>query len=353
MAPYTSPFFSATTGYSGEQELINDLVIEQIAIYGMDILYMPRKNINLDKILHESSKSAFELALPIPMYVKSFDGYDQSMELLTKFGVRSSDTITLQMSRSQFTASYSPFIEQLYREQNGGADLDHLEGQTDARPKEGDLIYFPFDDSIFEIKYVEFEQPFFTLGRGYIFEIQCERFEYSGETFDTGYDDIDDTREEVDYPKIEFTLASGGDGTFTLREKVTIYDVSDVESPTTEIPDPIDPFRFYNDLGYLEGVDTVSGTVLNWDLPNLKLKVGDISNMDPEQEDRTDSATEYDVIVNKLANVLIVGEDSGASWLTTAADDARVAFTDNTELQKEFDQIKIVDPADDNPFGFN
>lgn len=66
--PHTNPFFSSSTGYSGEQELINDLVIEQIGMFGLDILYMPRKNINLDKILHESSKSAFELALPIPMY---------------------------------------------------------------------------------------------------------------------------------------------------------------------------------------------------------------------------------------------------------------------------------------------
>lgn len=350
--PHTSPFFSSTTGYSGEQELINDLVIEQIAIFGMDILYMPRKNINLDKILHESSKSAFETALPIPMYVKSFDGYDQSMELLTKFGVRSSDTITLQMSRSQFITSYSPFIEQLYREQNGGADLDHLEGQTDARPKEGDLIYFPFDDSIFEIKYVEFEQPFFQLGRGYVFEINCERFEYSGETFSTGYEDIDDTRADMDYFKVDFTLAAGGVNTFELREKVTIYDVSHLETPTTDIPDPIEDFRIYKDAGYLGPIPTVTGTVMNWDQPNLQLKVGDISNMDPEQEDRSDSDTEYDVIINKMANVLIVGETSGASWLTTAADDARVAFTDNTELQKEFDQIKIVDPADDNPFGF-
>lgn len=351
--PHTNSFFSSTTGFSGEQQLINDLVIEQIAMFGMDILYMPRKNINLDKILHESSKSAFDAALPIPMYLKSFDGYDQGMELLTKFGVRSSDNITLQMSRSQFTASYSPFIEQLYREQNGGADLNHLEGQTDARPKEGDLLYFPFDDSIFEIKYVEFDQPFYMLGKGYVFEINCERFEYSGETFNTGYEDIDDTRSAIPYFKIEFTLESGGTGTFDLREAVTIYDVSDIETPDINVPDPIDLFRLYNDSGYLHGVPTVSGTVLNWDLPNLKLKVGDITDMDPDQEDRSDSDTKYDVVINKFANVLIVGQDSGSSWLTTAADDADVAFTDNRELQSEFDQIKIVDPADDNPFGFN
>ena len=348
MSPHTSPFFSSTTGFSGEQELINDLVIEQISLFGIDILYMPRKNINLDKILHESSKSAFDAALPIPMYIKSFDGYDQGMELLTKFGVRSSDTITLQMSRSQFNASYSPFIDELYRQQNGGAAPNHLEGQSAARPKEGDLIYFPFDDSIFEIKYVDFEQPFFMLGKGYVYEIQCERFEYSGETFDTGYDDIDDTRSEVDYFKIEFTLETGGVGTFNVREAVTIYDVSDIDIPDTNVPDPIDLFRLYNESGYLEGVSVVNGTVLNWDLPNLKLKVGDITDMDPDQEDAS-----YDVTVNKFANVLIVGQDSGSSWLTTAADDADVAFTDNRELQSEFDLIKIVDPSDDNPFGFN
>ena len=346
--PHTSSFFSQTTGYSGEQGLINDLVIEQIAIYGMDILYMPRKNINLDKILHESSKSAFEAALPIPMYLKSFDGYDQSMELLTKFGVRGSDQITLQMSRSQFTASYSPFIRSLYEAQNGGEPMDHLEGQTDARPKEGDLLYFPFDDSIFEIKYVEFDQPFFQLGRGYVFEINCERFEYSGESFETGYEDIDDTRAAMDYFKIDFTLAAGGTGTFEKREKVTIYNVSGIETPTTTVPDPIDPFSFYSDAGYLDDVATVTGTVMNWNLPELSLKVGDITNLDPDQEDENADET-----VNKFAASLIVGEKSGASWLTTAADDARIAFTDNTELQREFDQIKIVDPADDNPFGFN
>ena len=70
--------------------------------------------------------------------------------------------------------------------------------------------------------------------------------------------------------------------------------------------------------------------------------------MDPEQED-----VNYDVTVNKFANVLIVGQDSGASWLTTAAEDADVAFTDNKELQSEFDQIKVVDPFDNNPFGFS
>ena len=345
--PYTNPFFSSQTGISGEQELINDLVIEQIKMFGLDLLYMPRKNLNYDKLLNESTKSAFELALPIPMMVKSFDGYDQSMELLTKFGVRGNDSLTLIMSRSEWSAAYEPFIEDLYEDQNNGEPLDHLKGQTAARPKEGDLIFFPFDDSIFEIKYTEFEQPFFQLGRGYVYEITCERFEYSGETFSTGYEDVDDTQDAVDYYKLEFDLQDGGSGTFTQRERVKIYDVSGVDTPGLTPPDPVDTFRFYNDSGFLEDVDVVEATVQYWDLPNKILKVGDITNIDPDQED-----TNYDVTVNKFAASLIVGQESGASWLSTSAEDATIAFKQNKEIQNEFDSIKVVDPFDKNPFGF-
>jgi len=81
--PHTSPFFSNTTGYSGENTLIDDLVREQIKIYGVDLIFMPRKLVNLDQILHESSKSAFEFGLPIPTYIKTFDGFDNGNELLT------------------------------------------------------------------------------------------------------------------------------------------------------------------------------------------------------------------------------------------------------------------------------
>ena len=93
------------------------------------------------------------------------------------------------MSRSEFVAHYSPFLESYYSEieDDGDGKLDKNIGHTAARPKEGDLIYFPFDDGIFEIKYVMFDQPFFQLGRGYVFEIQCEKFEYSGEEFNYWY----------------------------------------------------------------------------------------------------------------------------------------------------------------------
>ena len=160
--PHTNSFFSNTTGYSTEVSLLDDLCREQIKIFGVDVLYMPRRMLNLDKLLHESSKNAFELALPLPAYVKSFDGYDNGLEALTKFGVRSSDELVLQISRSEFSAYYSPFIKSYYNSIAGRDEtalLERLDGET-SRPKEGDLIYFPFDDSIFEIKYVQFDVPF-------------------------------------------------------------------------------------------------------------------------------------------------------------------------------------------------
>ena len=349
--PYTNPFFNSTTGYSGEVSLLDDLVMEQIGMYGIDLLFMPRKLVNLDKIFHESPKSAFEMALPIPMYVKSFDGYDNGMELLTKFGVRNSDEITLQMSRTQFETYYAPFIKSYYQAINNGtvqSELKHLEGQTAHRPKEGDLVYFPFDDGIFEVKYVQFDVPFFQLGKGYIYELQCEKFEYSGEDFSTGYLGIDDTQDEVDYYRTEFTLLAGGTGSFENQEQVIIYDVSGIENPDLNVPNPVNPFTLYNAAGYLDDVTTVTANVTVFNKPELSLAVANLSDLDPTQTSDVDG----DVDINKFDQVLIVGQTSGAAWLTAAAATDIKPFDDEVEIQKEFDDIKIIDDADTNPFGF-
>ena len=355
--PYTSSFFSTTTGYSGEQQLVDDLVVEQIALFGLDVQYLPRKHLNLDTLLHESSKSAFEVAMPMPVYVKSFDGYDNGMELLSKFGVRSADEVTLIMSRSQYEAYYGPYLETYYKEAiNGGGELDRLKGQTSDRPKEGDLIYFPFDDGIFEIKYVMFDQPFFQLGKGYIFEMRCEKFEYSGESFSTGVTKIDDLTANVDYPKMEFTLETGGIGTFQLRERVRIYNVGSITTEsdigiTTESGNgiaSINKFRLYGTPGFLEDVPVVYATVMSWDKPNLKLVVSDITNQDPDQPE----STSRDMDINKFDEVYIEGITSNATWSSANVSDQKIAFDDSDQIQTEFDDIKIIDSGDENPFGF-
>ena len=346
--PYSSPFFSTTTGYSGEQSLVDDLVREQIKLYGTDILYMPRMHLNHDKLLHEGSKSAFEIALPIPMYMKSFSGYQNGMEILSKFGVRSSDEITMVMSRSEFITHYSPFIQGYYELMEGldynGDPLDKNIGHTAARPKEGDLIYFPFDDGIFEIKYVMFDQPFFQLGQGFVFEIQCEKFEFSGETFNTGIEAIDDTQVRPDYYRLEFTMENGGYETFKNFETVKVIDykaVSETAGTSGEL-------RMFADPGFLKGVPYSTAKVMEWNKPKKKLLLGDFSEVDPDQK----SYLSGDIDINKFDTVMVIGDETGAVWISEQANQMESAFTDNSTIQEEFNEIKILDLGDESPFGF-
>ena len=364
--PHTNTFFSSTSGYTAEQELVDNLTREQIKMFGVDMLYMPRYMINLDRLLHEATKSVFELGMPIPLYVKSFSGYDNSMEMLTKFGVRAADELTLVMSRSEWGAYYAPFIKAYYNDKDGKPpqeELDPLTGQTARRPKEGDLIFNPFDDSIFEIKYVQFDQPFFMLGKGYIFELQCEKFEYSGEEFSTGMVEVDDVEVRRAYYRLELDLQEGGTGTFRFKEPVKIYNISAL--PLNEDPE-LSPFKFYNDAGFLEEVDVVEGTVMEYDAPRRHLILGELSNLNPNKmmtfansplvtgdyEGTDYPPGYYEAIFNDFDLVLVVGQESGAEYITTGSQAAPAPFNDAEEIQEEFDKIKIHDIVDSNPFGF-
>ena len=396
--PHTNPFFSNTTGYSGETLLLDDLCREQIKMFGVDILYMPRRMLNLDKLLHESSKSAFEFAMPIPMYIKSFSGFQNGMELLTKFGIRDSSELTLTMSRSEWNAYYAPFVKSYYNaiDEKPPTDvLDHLEGKTAQRPKEGDLIYFPFDDGLFEIKYVNFEEPFFQLGKGYTFDLQVERFEYSGEHFKTDYIKPDDVQVLTDYYQLEFKMFMDADnqGTFKFNEKVFIYDLTEYpvgfdidgggaavyqffnqlnggtanifvnpdnlrpneiifnadggSAHGANVPRQISPFSLFKDPGYSNKVPVVEGTVMRWDKPNGELWVNNLSDLDPDKQDDFGNVNK-----NDFDQVVIIGQESGATWYSFKAQEKPMAFNDSAVIQEEFDKIHILDPADQSPFGF-
>ncbi len=380
--PHTSPFFTNTTGYTGEINLLDDLCREQIKMFGVDLLYMPRRMLNLDTLLHESTKNAFEIALPLPVYIKSFDGYDNGMEVLTKFGVRNSDELTLIISRSEFQTYYSPFLKSYYNSIAGRpeiAKLNHLEGETDARPKEGDLLYFPFDDGIFEIKYVNFDVPFFQLGKGYVFEMQCEKFEYSGATFDTGYDVVDDTSEEPDYYRLQLQMKNTGTGTFIFHEKVVLYNLTDytvinggqsivnffnqLESgevvdiyPVLDAGNASDiefdgqqiNFSMYKDPGFSHQVEKIEGTVEYWNKNELILTLSDLTDLDPDKKD----PITYDITLNDFDRTVIVGQTSGAVYYSEKAQTRAKAFDDEIVIQQEFDSIKVVDLGDESPFGF-
>ncbi len=364
--PGTNSYFTATSGYSGEQSLIDSLVIEQIAMFGLDLLYMPRENINLDQLLHESTVDAFKFALSIPMYLKSFDGYDNSLEMLTKFGVRSSDEITLVMSKSQWTTYYAPYVKSFYND-GTTAFNNPLEGEISIRPKEGDLIFFPYDGGIFEIKYVQFDQPFYQIGKGYVYELQCEKFEYSGENFSTGVEEIDTVQVTARFPNLEFSLLEGGEFNFEFQETVRIFDLTntyrgkieleggtlaitetgEVDILLEESGDVVD-FRLYNDAGLLSSVPYVEAKVAQWNAVKRKLSVDDVTNLNP---DRIDLET-GNVDVNAFDVALIVGQTSGAKWTSFSSGQKPKPFDDAQVIQDEFNKIKVYDPVDSNPFNF-
>ena len=364
--PSTNPFFTTTTGYAGENDLVDNLVIEQIAMFGIDLLYMPRENDNLDQLLHESTKSTFRTALSIPMYLKSFDGYDNSMEVLTKFGVRSADELVLVMSRSQWSAFYAPYIKSMYNAQSGrptGSLNDPLQGQTSRRPKEGDVIFFPYDGGMFEVKYVQFDQPFYQIGKGYVFEMQCERFEYSGEVFQTGVTEIDSIVDRATLPNVELQMIEGGHSTFDFMERVRIYNLTDVDlndltaqdgSPllTEDLKfietDGVNFFQMYNDAGFIRQVLTVEGNVSAWNAADRKLSIDNLTDMNPLQGNPTTGNLD----INTFEKVLVIGEKTGAAWTSMSARQHPKPFDDAADIQQEFNEIKVYDPADLSPFGF-
>ena len=152
-------------------------------MYGVEIYYMPRKYVTEKTIIKEVIESKFDNAYPIEAYVENFDGYGDNTTILSKFGIQATNEITLIVSKERFEEYISPLIR----------NKDNIKLST--RPKEGDLIYFPLGDRLFEIKFVEHEKPFYQLQKNYVYELRCELFRYEDEIIDTGVDEIDDTLE--------------------------------------------------------------------------------------------------------------------------------------------------------------
>ena len=173
-----NPFFQQ--GARSEQNLVQDLINEQLRMYGVEVHYMPRKYVEENKIIREVVQSKFDDAYPLEAYVDTFDGYGENPVLLTKFGIEATNEITLTISKERFEDYISPLMK-------NEADV-----KLSTRPKEGDLIYFPLGDRLFEIKFVEHEKPFYQLQKTYVYELRCELFRYGDEVIDTGIAEIDD-----------------------------------------------------------------------------------------------------------------------------------------------------------------
>lgn len=197
----TNSYF--TQGTTGEQDLIENLVVEQIKMFGKNVFYMPRTLVNEDTTFTEDALSKFDDAYEIEAYIEDPTGFTGDGDLFTKFGVRISDQVTFIISRKRFTEAVD----------------DNAQLIVEGRPNEGDLVYFPMANKIFKIMFVEHEQPFYQLGKIHVWGLKCELFEFSDEQFDTGVTAIDQIEQDFSV-SITVNFATGGTGDFTVGEIV-------------------------------------------------------------------------------------------------------------------------------------
>ena len=180
-----NPYF--LQGSQAEQRLVQNLVNEQLKIFGVEVTYIPRKFVNTNSIIEEVTTSKFDDNFQIEAYVNTYEGYAGAGDVLTKFGMSLRDEVTLTISKERFEDFVSPFMS---------ADDDI---ELSSRPREGDLVFFPLGQRLFEVKFVEHEDPFYQLGKNYVYQLKCELFEYEDEVIDTSIDAIDTQVEDEGY----------------------------------------------------------------------------------------------------------------------------------------------------------
>ena len=232
----TNVFFNQAV--KSEQNLVEDLVVESLRMYGHNCYYLPRTIVNEDTILGEAANSSFDDAYEVEMYLDGVDGFEGEGDLYSKFGVEVRDSATFTISRR----TWERFVS-----------LD-VNLATGLRPNEGDLIYFPLSKSLFEIKFVEHENPFYQLGKLFVFKMTCDLFEYSGEAFDTSLEALDTNVELAQAAALELTLAD----TPTIRDFVQGEAISQLVYP---------------------GI-VISGIVSSWSEDTNKLTVSSIKTTD-------------------------------------------------------------------------
>ena len=179
------------TGTTNEQRLYEDLIVEQLKIYGQDVYYLPRKIANKDTIFGEDPASSFDDSYIIEMYVDNTDGYMGEQEIIKKFGLELRDDIVFTVSKARWETLVG-----------NNSDL------TTDRPQEGDQVYFPTTYAFFEIQFVEHEQPFYQQSALPVYKLSCTKFEYSSERLDTGISTIDSVEDSLstDTMNFQFTL---------------------------------------------------------------------------------------------------------------------------------------------------
>ncbi len=285
----TNLYFNNVTSHA-EQELVNDLTSEVIKIHGMDLFYIPRSIVKEDLILGEDVLAKFSTAYEIEMYLKGTEGFGGEGDLVSKFGLDVRDEVIFTVHKDRF---------------NLATDMD--------KPLEGDLIFLPINKGLFEIKFVEHEQPFYQAGKNYSFDITCELFQYSEEQMQTGIVDVDQIEKDESYA-IDLVMSAGGSGLYTVNEEV-------YQGPSL-------------------ANSTFKGIVVSWNATTRTLRLNDISG--------------------SIAAVATYGDTSSAVWSLSSTTDStgkadldQVLPTDPNadNLEFEIEADSILDFSESNPFG--
>lgn len=202
-----------THGTRNEQYLVEDLIVESLSIYGQDFYYIPRSLVAKDEILGEDRLSEFKSAYPVEMYMENVEGFEGQGAFMQKFGLMMEQTATLVVARRRWEQLVGRF------------------GQTiiPTRPNEGDLIYYPLSKGLFEIKFVQHQDPFYQLGKLYVYKLQVELFQYASERINTGVPQIDvfeelktfdvDQQTDIDVPD-----SFGDNNKFKEENKTLLFD---------------------------------------------------------------------------------------------------------------------------------
>ena len=201
-------FYFENYSNSGEQNLIEDLVIESIRIYGIDTYYINRNRQNNDDILNEDDLPIFDEAYSIEMYVKNVDGFEGEGDFLSKFGLQIRDSMTMTVAIRVFEQEVSRYT-------------------GDVRPQEGDLLFFPLNKKMFKIMHVEHESIFYQMGDLQVYDLRCELFEYSQERFQTGIEEIDDLFKDYVTTTPEAQTLSGLEQVDPLADNASIETLAD------------------------------------------------------------------------------------------------------------------------------
>ena len=280
----TNVFFNHAV--STEQQLYEDLVVESLRLYGHEVFYLPREVVEEDTILNEDVQSKYGDAYSVEMYIENTDGFEGEGDLMSKFGIQIRDQATFVIS----LRSWERFIS-----------LDSNLA-TSFRPNEGDLIYFPLSGSMFEIKFVEHEDPFYQVGKLFVFKLRAELFEYSQEDFDTGIGDIDQIEDEQAY-SLSMTMNNGNSNDFVANEN-------------------------------LSKSGTVVAEVVSWNQPTSNLLAKDITT-------------------TLAVGDVLIGAISGAQYTIASIDD-RMTFSNDAAAQNldfENKDSSYLDLSEINPFG--